>query len=200
MAGLPWRCQGSALPTATATRVPAPAPALHTASRIPSTPTHPYTPLHTPTHPYTPLHTRTHTYFNTRGLQVLASYGHVRDLPPKAGSVRPPPPAADTPGDSASTADPAASATDPAAAGSEAAAAGVAGEEEDWYLDWQVLDVARPRMAEIAGAATGAPLLVLATDPDREGEAISWHISQELEVGGGGWRRRRRTCGRQLCI
>ncbi|KAG2448893.1 hypothetical protein HYH02_006241 [Chlamydomonas schloesseri] len=99
--------------------------------------------------------------------KVLASYGHVRDLPPRDGSVRPPAPAEGAEG---------------AAPGAEAEAGGDEG--GDWQLQWALTDAAKPRMAEIAGAATGAPLLVLATDPDREGEAISWHISQELEKRG----------------
>ncbi|GLC63308.1 hypothetical protein PLESTF_000022500 [Pleodorina starrii] len=77
--------------------------------------------------------------------KVLASYGHVRDLPSRDGSVRP---------------------------------------EQDFALEWQLLPAAGPRVEEIAGAAEGAPLLLLATDPDREGEAICWHIEQELRRRG----------------
>ena len=73
--------------------------------------------------------------------KVLASFGHVRDLPPKDGSVRP---------------------------------------EEDFAITWEVEGRGAQRMKEIAEAAKTADKLILATDPDREGEAISWHIAEEL--------------------
>jgi DNA topoisomerase-1 len=76
------------------------------------------------------------------GYTVLASYGHVRDLPPKDGSVRP---------------------------------------DEDFAMDWEVDGKAERRLREIAAAVKNADKLILATDPDREGEAISWHISEELK-------------------
>ncbi|MCF4166210.1 type I DNA topoisomerase [Zavarzinia compransoris] len=72
---------------------------------------------------------------------VLASFGHVRDLPPKDGSVRP---------------------------------------DEDFAMDWEVDADAKKRIADIAKALKGAHRLYLATDPDREGEAISWHVLQIL--------------------
>ena len=75
------------------------------------------------------------------GFRVLASYGHVRDLPPKDGSVRP---------------------------------------EEDFSLSWQVDPKSRKNVDEIARALKGADHLYLATDPDREGEAISWHVRELL--------------------
>ena len=74
--------------------------------------------------------------------QVFASYGHVRDLPPKDGSVRP---------------------------------------EEEFAMDWQIDTKAKARVNEIAKAVKGAQKLILATDPDREGEAISWHLLQVLQ-------------------
>ncbi|MEL6486888.1 MAG: type I DNA topoisomerase [Pseudomonadota bacterium] len=76
--------------------------------------------------------------------KVLASYGHVRDLPPKDGSVRP---------------------------------------DEDFAMDWEVYSDKRNReqVKAIADAAKGADRLVLATDPDREGEAISWHVLDLLK-------------------
>ncbi len=74
--------------------------------------------------------------------KVLASYGHVRDLPPKDGSVRP---------------------------------------DEDFDMSWEVDGKAAKRLAEIADAAKGADRLILATDPDREGEAISWHVLEVLQ-------------------
>ena len=73
--------------------------------------------------------------------EVLASYGHVRDLPPKDGSVRP---------------------------------------DENFAMDWSVDDRSEKRLKEIADALRNASHLYLATDPDREGEAISWHIAEEL--------------------
>lgn len=73
--------------------------------------------------------------------QVLASFGHVRDLPPKDGSVRP---------------------------------------DEDFAMSWQVDPKAQKRMSDIAKAVKGADRLILATDPDREGEAISWHVLDVL--------------------
>ena len=75
--------------------------------------------------------------------QVLASYGHVRDLPPKAGSVEP---------------------------------------AKDFSMQWQVMPNAHSRLASVASSLNGVKSLVLATDPDREGEAISWHVQQELQV------------------
>ena len=76
------------------------------------------------------------------GYEVLASYGHVRDLPAKDGSVRP---------------------------------------ELDFEMSWQVDDKAEKRLKEIAQAAKRADEIILATDPDREGEAISWHLVEEMQ-------------------
>lgn len=76
------------------------------------------------------------------GFEVLASYGHVRDLPPKDGSVAP---------------------------------------DDDFKMIWEVDGKAQKRLAEIANAVKGADRLILATDPDREGEAISWHVLEVLK-------------------
>ncbi|AHJ69480.2 DNA topoisomerase I [Granulibacter bethesdensis] len=73
---------------------------------------------------------------------VLASFGHVRDLPPKDGSVRP---------------------------------------DQDFAMDWEADERGRKQVAAIAKALKGAETLYLATDPDREGEAISWHVRAMLE-------------------
>jgi DNA topoisomerase-1 len=73
---------------------------------------------------------------------VLASYGHVRDLPPKDGSVRP---------------------------------------DDDFAMDWEVDAKSAKRLSDIAAALKGADRLILATDPDREGEAISWHVLEDLK-------------------
>src|SRR5579885_2407104 len=79
------------------------------------------------------------------GYEVLASYGHVRDLPPKDGSVAP---------------------------------------DNDFKMIWQVDSRAQPRINEIAKALKSADKLILATDPDREGEAISWHLLEILKDKG----------------
>ncbi len=73
---------------------------------------------------------------------VLASFGHVRDLPPKDGSVRP---------------------------------------EEGFAMDWESDERGVRQVAAIAKALKGARTLYLATDPDREGEAISWHVRAMLD-------------------
>jgi DNA topoisomerase-1 len=54
--------------------------------------------------------------------------------------------------------------------------------DESFAMDWELLPRARERMRELKAAAAAADRVVLATDPDREGEAISWHVLQELEV------------------
>ncbi|HEX4173799.1 MAG TPA: type I DNA topoisomerase [Acetobacteraceae bacterium] len=75
------------------------------------------------------------------GYTVLASLGHVRDLPPKDGSVRP---------------------------------------DQDFAMDWQSDARGEKQVGAIAKALKGAGTLYLATDPDREGEAISWHVRAML--------------------
>lgn len=75
------------------------------------------------------------------GFKVLASYGHIRDLPAKDGSVDP---------------------------------------DKDFAMVWELDSDSRKRVNEIAEAVKGADRLILATDPDREGEAISWHILDVL--------------------
>jgi DNA topoisomerase-1 len=76
------------------------------------------------------------------GYRVLPSYGHVRDLPEKDGSVRP---------------------------------------DEDFRIIYELLADREKRVAEIARALKTADHLYLATDPDREGEAISWHLLAALK-------------------
>ena len=73
---------------------------------------------------------------------VLASYGHIRDLPAKDGSVRP---------------------------------------DEGFAMSWQSDPRSEKQIKEIKSALKGADQLILATDPDREGEAISWHVQNVLE-------------------
>ncbi len=74
--------------------------------------------------------------------KVIASYGHVRDLPAKDGSVLP---------------------------------------DSDFEMTWQIEADSQKVVNEIAKAVKGADRLILATDPDREGEAISWHLLKILE-------------------
>ncbi|HWL71602.1 MAG TPA: type I DNA topoisomerase, partial [Geminicoccus sp.] len=76
------------------------------------------------------------------GFTVLPSYGHVRDLPEKDGSVLP---------------------------------------DDDFRMIYEVQEDKKKRIDEIARAVRGADRLVLATDPDREGEAISWHLLSALQ-------------------
>lgn len=75
------------------------------------------------------------------GYKVLASFGHVRDLPAKDGSVRP---------------------------------------DEDFSMSWEVDGASAKRLSDIAKAVKDADRVILATDPDREGEAISWHVLDVL--------------------
>src|SRR6201989_1511683 len=74
--------------------------------------------------------------------EVLASFGHVRDLPAKNGSVDP---------------------------------------DHNFKMLWEVDPKAQKRLNDIADAGKGASKLILATDPDREGEAISWHVLEILK-------------------
>src|SRR3990170_7777409 len=76
------------------------------------------------------------------GHRVLASYGHVRDLPPKDGSVDP---------------------------------------DRDFAMEWAVSADKSRQVKAIADEAKKADTLILATDPDREGEAISWHLAEVLK-------------------
>jgi DNA topoisomerase-1 len=75
------------------------------------------------------------------GHRVLASFGHVRDLPAKDGSVDP---------------------------------------ERDFAMEWQVSADRSKQVRAITDEAKKADTLILATDPDREGEAISWHLAEVL--------------------
>ncbi|MEM6466073.1 MAG: type I DNA topoisomerase [Pseudomonadota bacterium] len=75
------------------------------------------------------------------GFTVLASYGHVRDLPPKDGSVDP---------------------------------------ENEFEMKWEVASQSQKHVRAIADALKDDDTLILATDPDREGEAISWHLQEAL--------------------
>jgi DNA topoisomerase I len=89
-----------------------------------------------------PAKAKTINTYLGRGYEVLASFGHVRDLPAKDGSV------------------------DPAA---------------DFHMLWEIDPKSQQRLNNIASAVKGADKLILATDPDREGEAISWHVLEALK-------------------
>ena len=73
---------------------------------------------------------------------VLASYGHVRDLPSKNGSVDP---------------------------------------ENNFKMEWELDSFSKKYVKEITDAAADSERIILATDPDREGEAIAWHVREILE-------------------
>ena len=90
-----------------------------------------------------PAKAKTINKYLGKDYEVLASFGHIRDLPAKDGSVRP---------------------------------------DEDFAMSWEVDAQAKKRVADIAAALKGADGLILATDPDREGEAISWHILDVLRA------------------
>ena len=75
--------------------------------------------------------------------KVLASYGHVCDLPSKDGSVLP---------------------------------------DNDFEMKWQISSGSEKHLKDIISALKGADKLILATDPDREGEAISWHVLEQLKT------------------
>src|SRR3569623_1514388 len=89
-----------------------------------------------------PAKARTIEGYLGKDYKVLASYGHVRDLPAKDGSVRP---------------------------------------DDAFAMDWEIYGDKQKRLKEFADAAMQADLLILATDPDREGEAISWHVLELLK-------------------
>ena len=90
-----------------------------------------------------PAKAKTINKYLGRNYKVLASFGHVRDLPAKDGSVRP---------------------------------------DEDFAMSWSVDGASAKRLADITKAVREADGLILATDPDREGEAISWHVLEVLNA------------------
>ena len=73
---------------------------------------------------------------------VLASYGHIRDLPSKNGSVDP---------------------------------------DQNFKMEWEVDSFSKKYLKEITDAAKDSSKIILATDPDREGEAIAWHVKEYLD-------------------
>ncbi len=90
-----------------------------------------------------PAKAKTINKYLGKDFEVYASFGHVRDLPPKDGSVRP---------------------------------------DEDFAMSWEVSARSKGHLKAIADAVKGADSLILATDPDREGEAISWHLLEALRA------------------
>ncbi|WGJ16279.1 type I DNA topoisomerase [Methylocapsa sp. D3K7] len=90
-----------------------------------------------------PAKAKTITKYLGKGYEVYASYGHVRDLPAKDGSVDP---------------------------------------DDDFAMLWDVDSKSSKRLAEIAKAVKDSDGIILATDPDREGEAISWHVLEYLKT------------------
>jgi DNA topoisomerase I len=89
-----------------------------------------------------PAKAKTINKYLGKDYEVLASFGHVRDLPSKDGSVDP---------------------------------------DADFAMLWELDGKATKRMSDIAAAAKNSETVILATDPDREGEAISWHILEILK-------------------
>jgi len=89
-----------------------------------------------------PAKAKTINSYLGKDYEVLASFGHVRDLPAKDGSVLP---------------------------------------DEDFAMTWEVDAQSRKRLSDIGNALKNADELILATDPDREGEAISWHVLDVLK-------------------
>ncbi len=92
-----------------------------------------------------PAKARTIERYLGKNFEVLASYGHVRDLVPKGGAVDP---------------------------------------EHDFAMKYQLIDKNKRHIQNIAKALRRADALYLATDPDREGEAISWHVCEVLKEQG----------------
>jgi DNA topoisomerase-1 len=89
-----------------------------------------------------PAKAKTINKYLGKDYEVLASFGHVRDLLAKDGAVRP---------------------------------------DEDFEMTWELSDRAAKTIKDISAAVKSADTIYLCTDPDREGEAISWHVQQILE-------------------
>ena len=89
-----------------------------------------------------PAKAKTINKYLGKDYKVLASYGHVRDLPSKNGSVDP---------------------------------------ENNFKMEWELDSFSKKYLKEITDAAKESDKIILATDPDREGEAIAWHVKQVLD-------------------
>ena len=92
-----------------------------------------------------PAKSKTIKKYLNKDYEVLASYGHVRDLPPRQGSVKP---------------------------------------DQDFTMIYSLIERNARHIEAIAKALKKVDVLLLATDPDREGEAISWHIYQVMQERG----------------
>src|SRR6202050_3030887 len=92
-----------------------------------------------------PAKARTIKKYLGKGFEVLASYGHVRDLVPKEGAVDP---------------------------------------DHDFAMKYQLIERNQRHVDAISKALHKAQALYLATDPDREGEAIAWHLAETLKQRG----------------
>ncbi|MBE6448722.1 MAG: type I DNA topoisomerase [Alphaproteobacteria bacterium] len=90
-----------------------------------------------------PAKAKTINKYLGKDYQVLASFGHIRDLPSKDGSVNP---------------------------------------DDDFAMTWELSGGGKKRLADIVKAVKQCDTIVLASDPDREGEAIAWHILEELKA------------------
>ncbi len=90
-----------------------------------------------------PAKAKTINKYLGKDYQVLASFGHIRDLPSKDGSVLP---------------------------------------DEDFAMTWELSPGGKKRLADIVKAVKQCDTIILASDPDREGEAIAWHILEELKA------------------
>ena len=90
-----------------------------------------------------PAKAKTINKYLGKDYQVLASFGHIRDLPSKDGSVDP---------------------------------------DKDFAMTWELSSGGKKRLADIVKAVKQCDTIVLASDPDREGEAIAWHILEELKA------------------
>lgn len=90
-----------------------------------------------------PAKAKTINKYLGKDYSVLASFGHIRDLPSKNGSVRP---------------------------------------DEDFAMDYEINDKAKKHVQDIVKACSGVNNIFLASDPDREGEAIAWHVVEALKI------------------
>jgi len=88
-----------------------------------------------------PAKAKTINKYLGKNYTVLASYGHIRDLPSKNGSVDP---------------------------------------ENKFKMIWEVDSFSKKYLKEITDVAKDSDKIILATDPDREGEAIAWHVKEFL--------------------
>ncbi len=89
-----------------------------------------------------PAKAKTINKYLGKDYKVIASYGHIRNLVPKSGSVKP---------------------------------------EQDFEMVWEIIAKAKKNLAQITASVKESDNIILATDPDREGEAISWHILNYLK-------------------